>query len=188
MRILAGRWKGRKLRTPKGLETRPILARVREAVFSLLAHDVEEARVADLFSGTGVIGLEALSRGAAEVDFFEAGQAHEVLRHNVTFLGAESQCRIHRAPLPKAIAEGPTWDLVFVDPPWGRGLGAPTLDALLRRGRLESSSLAILRQRRGQHEDEATWVERGFEVVDHRFYGDSSVIILRVLPTSGDSG
>ena len=91
MRIVGGEFRSRVLKAPPGRETRPILARVREAVFSMLAQRLPQARVADLFSGSGIIGFEALSRGASSVDFFEAGgAARRIIETNASALGAVS--------------------------------------------------------------------------------------------------
>ncbi len=179
MRIVGGRFGGRRLRAPKGLGTRPMIARVREAVFSILADRVEGARVADLFSGTGAIGLEAISRGAVHVDYFESGrEALRFLRDNVSTLGVEGQVSVHRAPLPGAIRPGAPWDLVFVDPPWGKEVGYPAIDAVVAAGRLARDGVVLLEERFGLEGDDAFWAERGLEVLDQRRYGDSGCIFL----------
>ena len=99
-----------------------MLGRVREATFNILGPAVHDARCADLFSGTGSLGLEALSRGAAHVDFYETGRAPlAVLHENIKTLGVGSEVTVHRSPLPAAISAGEAWDLVLVDPPWGKG-------------------------------------------------------------------
>lgn len=183
MRIVGGRFGGRRLRAPKGLGTRPMIARVREAVFSILADQVEGARVADLFSGTGAIGLEALSRGAAHVDYFESGrEALKFLRDNVASLSVGELVTVHRGDLPGAIRPGAPWDLVFVDPPWGREVGYPAVEAVLAVGRLAPDGVVLLEERYGLEGDDAFWSERGLAVLDRRRYGDSGCIFLG-LPT-----
>ncbi|MGM0578782.1 MAG: 16S rRNA (guanine(966)-N(2))-methyltransferase RsmD [Myxococcota bacterium] len=179
MRILGGRFRGRRLRAPRGLATRPMIARVREAVFNIVADRVEGARVADLYSGTGAIGLEALSRGADHVDFFETRRdALRVLTANAETLGVRDRVTVHRAPLPGAITPGPAWDLVFVDPPWGRDLGSPAIEAVLAQDRLAADGLIILDERHGLGGDDGEWRERGLRVVDRRRYGDSGVLLM----------
>lgn len=183
MRIVGGQHKGRTLKAPRGLATRPMIARVREAVFNILGDRVEGARVADLFAGTGSIGLEALSRGAASVDAFESGRAAlRFLRDNVAALGVGDRHRVHRAPLPEGLGAGPAWDLVFIDPPWGQGVGSLAAEAVVRRGRLAADGRIVLEERRGLEGDDVFWAARGLDRVDHRRYGDSAVVFL-ALPT-----
>ncbi|MDP6944793.1 MAG: RsmD family RNA methyltransferase, partial [Myxococcota bacterium] len=94
MRIIGGKFRGRRLTAPAGLATRPMIARVREALYNILADRIVDARVADCFSGTGAVGLEALSRGARSVDFFEAGRhATGTLDRNISTLGVQDACR-----------------------------------------------------------------------------------------------
>lgn len=184
MRIVGGEFRSRVLKAPPGRETRPILARVREAVFSMLAQRLPQARVADLFSGSGIIGFEALSRGAASVDFFEAGgAARRIIETNASALGVTDRVTLHRRPLPQAVVPGPPWDLVFVDPPWGRELGGPAASAVLEAQRLHPEGRLIMRERVGQQDPEHLWLERGFELVDERHYGESAVQVLATLPS-----
>src|SRR3954471_13968009 len=119
MRVIAGAWKGRPLRAPPGRDTRPTADRVREALFSVLG-DVGGLRVLDLFAGSGALGIEALSRGAASAVFVErAPAALKALQSNLSAL--EIEARVHsgdaRAFVRKARAARETYDLVFLDPP-----------------------------------------------------------------------
>ena len=184
MRIVGGEFRSRVLKAPPGRETRPILARVREAVFSMLSSRLVDAHVADLFSGSGIIGFEALSRGAASVDFFEAGGvARRVLEENARALKVEGAVTIHRRPLPHGIVSGPPWDLIFVDPPWGKGLGGPAAQAVIDAQRLTAEGRLVMRERVGQQDDESAWLDRGFELLDERHYGESAVQVLATLPS-----
>lgn len=121
MRIVAGRWGGRRLVAPPGTGTRPTADRVREALFSILGERVDAARVLDLFAGSGALGLEALSRGAAQATFVEsAPSALKALRANLAALGAPGE--VHRgdalAFLRSARGAARQYDLVFLDPPY----------------------------------------------------------------------
>ncbi len=119
MRIIAGEFRGRRLSTPRGLGTRPMLDRVREALFSTLGERVEEARVLDLFSGTGSLGLEALSRGAQAVAFFERDRrALAALRENLTLLGVEEQTTVHAGDALESSRWPAPVDLALLDPPY----------------------------------------------------------------------
>src|SRR2546423_10139249 len=128
VRVIAGRLGGRRLKAPRGRRTRPTSDRVREAVFALLG-EVEGARVLDLFAGAGGLGIEALSRGAAQAVFVEqAGAAVEVLRDNLGALAldpAEAEVRHREAlgALQSARRRSETYDLVFIDPPYDRAQG-----------------------------------------------------------------
>src|SRR3954467_15650634 len=120
MRIISGQWRGRRLVAPAGNATRPTSDRVREALFSILGA-LDGERVLDLFAGSGALGLEALSRGAASATFVErAPAALRVLRDNVADLGASAEvvAADARAHLRAARAQGAQYDLVFLDPPY----------------------------------------------------------------------
>ena len=125
MRIVAGRFRRRKLLTNPGLVTRPISDRVKEILFERLSDDLIDARVADVFAGTGTLGLEALSRGAQSVVFVESDRkAHELLVANVAKLGVESETLCWRADVmrcsyrPKGVVDFLPYDVVFFDPPY----------------------------------------------------------------------
>jgi 16S rRNA (guanine966-N2)-methyltransferase len=175
MRIVAGRLGGRRLSTPSGRDTRPTSDRVREAVFSILG-PLDGARVLDLFAGSGALGLEALSRGAAQVTFVErAPAALQAIRANVAALGvgASVHARDVRSFVRDASAAGDTYDLVFLDPPYrdAAGLG-PALDltALLARGGRAVS----------ESDRREPLVLAGLEVADERRYGDTLIRIHRL--------
>jgi 16S rRNA (guanine966-N2)-methyltransferase len=132
MRIIAGAWRGRPIEAPPGDITRPTSDRAREALFSMLASRLgtfEGLRVADLFAGTGALGLEALSRGAAHCTFVETDRkAIEALRRNVAKLGADERADV-RAQSALHGVPGP-FDLVLMDPPYASGFGPKALAAL----------------------------------------------------------
>lgn len=135
MRIIAGKWRGRTLEAPAGLATRPTADRVRETLFSMLASRLgsfEDLRVADLFAGSGALGFEALSRGAASVTFVENGSsAAEAIRRNATKLGAESRIIVGSAlTLPRI----EPFDLIFADPPYTPGSGTAVVRSIVDAG------------------------------------------------------
>ncbi len=146
MRIIAGRWGGRKLRPLRGGGTRPTTDRVREAWFSVLAPELPGARVLDLFAGSGALGLEALSRGAASAVLVErSSRALRTLRENVALLGAEEEAEVVRGDAlgyldglepeepDREEAGAAPFDLALADPPYGRGLAALLLERFQRR-------------------------------------------------------
>jgi len=176
LRIVAGRFGGRRLQVPAGRDTRPTSERVREALFAILGASVEGARVADLFAGTGALGLEALSRGAAWADFYERHPpALAALVANVRALGVTAQSAVIGGPLPRSLGAGEPYDLVLADPPWGRGLALPVLERLVAVGRLAPGALLVLEEERGRHPDPSVWPALGMELVDERRYGDTAV-------------
>jgi 16S rRNA (guanine966-N2)-methyltransferase len=150
MRIVAGAWRGRALLVPAGSETRPTADRVRQAVFDMLMHApwagrdrLVGAHVLDGFAGTGALGLEALSRGAADAVFFEiAVPALQILRKNIAACRAEDRCTVLATDI-MLVRPGPPGDLVFLDPPYGKGLLPRAVDALRRAGRLAEGALLV---------------------------------------------
>ncbi|HYI42862.1 MAG TPA: 16S rRNA (guanine(966)-N(2))-methyltransferase RsmD [Sphingomicrobium sp.] len=137
MRIIAGALRGRKLQAPEGMATRPTADRVRETLFSMLTSRLgsfADLRVADLFAGSGALGLEALSRGAAFACFVEHDRrAVEAIRANVTSLGVEDRSQMlarSALSLPAAVP----FDLIFADPPYAEGSGSAVVKELVRAG------------------------------------------------------
>jgi 16S rRNA (guanine966-N2)-methyltransferase len=144
-RIIAGAWKGRKLVSPVGLETRPTGARVRQAVFDILAHapwcELRGAKVLDVFAGTGAYGLEALSRGAASAVFFEqSAAAQAALRQNI--LACRAVARVMTGDV-LALPVGEPHDLVFLDPPYGMNMVPRAVAALRARGWLAPGAIIV---------------------------------------------
>ncbi len=136
MRVIAGTARGVPLTAPRGRSTRPITDRVKETLFAILGDRVPDARVADLYAGSGAIGIEALSRGAASVDFVERDRAAlDALRSNLERTRLGQAARIHAADVDRHLAAPPdeTWDLAILDPPYEtRAMVAP-LRALVPR-------------------------------------------------------
>lgn len=150
MRIIAGAWRGRALSAPPGDATRPTADRVRQALFDRLMHAswagraaIEGARVLDAFAGTGALGLEALSRGAAHATFLENGRATlAALRANVAACRAEGRCTVLPADALRP-PPGQGCGLVFLDPPYGQGLVGPAVAALTAAGWIRPGGLIV---------------------------------------------
>ncbi len=138
MRIIAGEWRGRKLTAPKGDTTRPTADRTRETLFSMLTSrlgNFEDLRVADLFAGSGALGLEALSRGAAHCLFVENERAAiDAIRANVDALGCRTRTTIETGSATALRPAREAYDLLLLDPPYRTGAGEVTLDRLQRLG------------------------------------------------------
>jgi 16S rRNA (guanine966-N2)-methyltransferase len=190
MRIVSGAYRGRNLIAPEGVATRPTSDRAREAVFNVLEHapwspGVRDIRVMDLFAGSGALGLEALSRGAAFCLFVETDPAARgAIRDNVEALGAKGELfgktRIHRRDAtdlgPRPGGDGAPFDLVFLDPPYAKGLGEKALAELLAGGWLAAGAVAVLE--RGADEPEPD--TPGFVRLDDRRYGAARVFFLKM--------
>lgn len=181
MRIIAGEWRGRKLVAPKGDNTRPTADRTRETLFSMLASRLgsfEGLSVLDLFAGSGALGLEALSRGAAQCQFVEQDKAAlEAIRANIAALGARERTSVAAA---SAMSLGPArqqLDLILADPPYGTGAGEVALDKLLRLGWIGPHSWIAL-----ETSAKESLEIKGLEVESSRKVGKAQLTILR-LPT-----
>lgn len=188
MRIVGGEFSGRTLAAPHSLAIRPSADRLRQTLFDILAHSYGEvlggARVLDLFAGTGALGLEALSRGAAYVLFIEdAVEARGLIRRNVEALGLTGRTRIFRRDATRLGMAGTIapFTLAFTDPPYRQGLGEAALASAIGGGWLLPGALAVL------EEDERAKVGtiEGFERLDRRVIGDSQLVFLRTRPNSG---
>ena len=150
MRIVAGQWRGRALSAPSGTVTRPTSDRVRQALFDILLHApwagracVDDAVVLDVFAGTGAMGLEALSRGAAKAVFVEQDRAALVsLRANIAACRAEDRCQVLAMDVARVPA-GEAASLVFLDPPYGAGLIGVALARLREVGRIAPAALVV---------------------------------------------
>ncbi len=175
MRIIAGKWRGRTIAAPKGDATRPTADRTRETLFSMLTSRIgsfEGLHVADLFAGSGALGLEALSRGATHCIFVEQDRAAlEVLRANVAKLGADADIRA-QSVMTLGPAPAPL-DLILMDPPYGSGAGAVALDRLARLGWTGSASWVAIETGRAE-----TLAVDGFIVGTARDTGPARINIL----------
>lgn len=182
MRIVGGRFKGKALATPKSNAIRPTTDRVRETLFNILAHGydhaVEGARVLDLFAGTGALGCEALSRGADSVLFVEDGtEGRGVIRSNMEAMGLNGVAKIFRRDATRLGDVGTIepFNLVFLDPPYNKGLGEKALASAARGGWLVDNALIIW-----EEDSKAELaIPEGFEELECRPYGDSKLTILR---------
>ncbi len=183
MRIVGGKFKGQTLATPQGQTTRPTSDRVREAIFNILAHGIdrftfEDARVLDLFAGTGALGFEALSRGARYCHFVdEDAAARGIIRRNADTLNSIGLCKIWRRDASDLGLCAPLapFNLVFADPPYGRGLGEKALKEMVSGTWLEPNAIIVL-------EESAKAVIAtpiGLTLIDTRSYGETQVLIYR---------
>jgi 16S rRNA (guanine966-N2)-methyltransferase len=190
VRIVSGEFRGKPLVAPAGEATRPTSDRARQAIFNILEHaawspGVRGARVIDLFAGSGALGLEAVSRGAGFCLFVETDEAARgAIRDNVEAMGLFGRTRVHRRSATdlgmRPGADGPAFDLTFLDPPYAKGLGETALDRLAAGGWLAPGAVVVFE--RGAGEPEIAPAE--FEALDARDYGAARVLFLRYAPTA----
>ncbi|MEA3107244.1 MAG: rRNA (guanine966-N2)-methyltransferase [Gammaproteobacteria bacterium] len=182
MRIVGGRLRGRALAAPKSQNVRPTADRLRESLFNILVHaygdPVTDARVLDLFAGTGALGLEAMSRGAAFTLFVDEGaEARALMRENVVTLGLGGTTRIFRRDATRLGPAHPIepFSLAFLDPPYGHGLAEQALASVREGGWLLPAALVVVEEAAGA----GFKAPPGFEDLERRQYDDTEFAFLR---------
>lgn len=185
MRIVGGKHRGREIVTPTGTGVRPTLDRAREAMFNIITHSesganaaspIVGARVLDAFAGSGALGLESLSRGAAHASFIERdSDALAALRTNVDALGESPSATVLAGDARSPVHAAESCDIIFLDPPYDQGLADRSLQALKRAGWLAPSALCVIEM----SARETFVAPPGFTVIDERRYGKSKLVFLR---------
>ncbi|HWC94863.1 MAG TPA: 16S rRNA (guanine(966)-N(2))-methyltransferase RsmD [Pseudolabrys sp.] len=184
MRVVGGRLRSRPIAGPKGEGLRPTADRLREALFNILAHaygdPVADARVLDLFAGTGALGIEAISRGAAYALFVDEGvEARALLRQNTEALGLGGVTRIFRRDATRLGPAHPLepFDLAFADPPYGKGLAEKALTSARAGGWLKPDALVVVEEAA----DAGFAAPQGFEELERRTYDDTDFVFLQLV-------
>ena len=184
MRVVGGRLRGRNLATPTSREIRPTADRLRESLFNILVHayanPVEGARVLDLFAGTGALGIEAISRGACFALFVDNGaEARALLRNNVEALGLGGVTKVFRRDATELGPAHPVepFSLVFLDPPYGKGLAVKALASLRDGGWLTKEALLVVEEAKAA----AFTAPEGFVELERRAYDDTEFVFLKPL-------
>jgi 16S rRNA (guanine966-N2)-methyltransferase len=182
MRIVGGRLKGRSLKGPASDTIRPTSDRLRETIFNILRHSHDDpvagVRVLDLFAGTGAMAIEALSRGAREARLIDTGiEAHALIRANLEALGLTASASLLRRDATKLgkAQLGECFGLAFLDPPYGKGLVPPALEALRKGAWLETDALLVIEEAR----DADIVLPEGFALIEARAYGDTRILLVR---------
>lgn len=178
MRIITGQWRGRKLKSPTGMTTRPTAQRTKETLFAMLISrigDFEELRVLDLFAGSGALGLEALSRGAAHCTFVdEDRRAIDCIKANSAHVGAEAVSQYWHKNVLQLGEARQGYDIIFMDPPYGTGAANVALDKLGRQGWFAPSSWIAIETDKGENID-----VKGFTVETSRKSGRALIHLVR---------
>jgi 16S rRNA (guanine966-N2)-methyltransferase len=184
MRVVGGRLRSRPIAGPKGEGLRPTADRLREALFNILAHaygdPVADARVLDLFAGTGALGIEAISRGAAYALFVDEGvEARALLRQNTETLGLGGVTRIFRRDATRLGPAHPLepFSLAFLDPPYGKGLAEKALTSARDGGWLKPHALVVVEEAA----DAGFAAPQGFEELERRTYDDTEFVFLQLV-------
>ena len=180
MRIIGGLARGRTLVAPPGAKTRPTQDYVRESLFNIIRWDVEEARVLDLFAGTGALALESVSRGAQSAVMIDSDRAAcEAIRKNIASVRMEEKCRLvqrdYREALRQLVREALQFDVVFIDPPYRMENTGEMCAELYDRGLLAPAFLLVVEHRRGC----APMLDARFDAFDLRSYGDTQITFVR---------
>ncbi|WP_412057490.1 16S rRNA (guanine(966)-N(2))-methyltransferase RsmD [Bartonella sp. DGB2] len=178
MRIVGGKFSGHRLVTPQSLAIRPTSDRTRESLFNILSHRSQDfwrgKRVLDLFAGTGALGAEALSRGAEAVLFVETlAQARGIIQQNIEALSLQGKARILRRDATTLGMAGTIkpFDVVFADPPYGKGLGERAFQSALVGGWTQLDTLFVLEEAM----DASIVLDKAFHLLDTRIYGNSMI-------------
>ena len=148
MRIVAGTLKNRRIKSREGRETRPTLERIKEAIFSIIGEKVVDAKFLDLYSGTGNVSFEALSRGSKRAIMIEEDkEALRVIIENVNYLGVEEKCRAYKNDVFRAIEilsrKNETFDIIFLDPPYKENISTTTIEKISEENLLERDGIII---------------------------------------------
>src|SRR6516225_5420348 len=183
MRVVGGRLRGRNLAAPASREIRPTADRLRESLFNILVHayenPVEDARVLDLFAGTGALGIEAISRGAGFALFVDNGaEARALLRNNVEALGLGGVTKVFRRDATNLGPAHPVepFSLVFLDPPYAKGLAEKALVSLRDGAWLTPGALLVVEEATAA----AFTAPEGFAELERRAYDDTELVFLRI--------
>jgi 16S rRNA (guanine966-N2)-methyltransferase len=191
MRVVAGSAKGRKLKSPKSPNVRPIMDRVKTALFDILAPEIEDARFLDLFAGAGGVGIEALSRGASAATFVELdAETWKLIGENLRITGLDAHAETLRADafrfIESAHASGKRYDIVYVAPPQYQGMAARALARLDAAPLIEVGGLVIVQIDPRERADLETLTLRTLAPIDERRYGGTLLIFFERLADPSD--
>ncbi|KGP75902.1 methyltransferase [Desulfosporosinus sp. Tol-M] len=179
MRIIAGKMRGRQLKTVEGMQTRPTSDKVKGAIFNVLGDKVLDARVLDLFAGTGNLAIEALSRGSHDAVLVEKSrEAHQVIRKNIEQMGVSHKTKLLLLDAIKYINRYPDeiFDLIFLDPPYREGLALKVISTLKEHSCLASDGVIVVETAKGEDLDGDIYP---FEIRKTGEYGDTKVWYLQ---------
>ena len=178
MRITAGRFKNKQVKTIESALIRPTLSKIRESIFNVLQNEIEEASFLDLFAGSGIVGIEAASRGAKEVVFIEKNPKHyKLLKENLSGLSFENKTFLGDTTNILEKFEENRFDIIFSDPPYKTDLNNKILEIISRKNILKKGGILILECNKEENFSKQIEIT-GFEIIKEKSYGDTKVIYL----------
>lgn len=183
MRIITGKAKGIVLKTPQGEATRPTAERVKEAVFSMLQFDIEDRSILDLFAGSGQMGLEALSRGAANAIFVDKSKdAIKFIKENIEKTKLSDKATVFQSDYLDFIRRNrdQAFDIIIIDPPYALKMYNPALKSLFESGMIKPTSLIVCESGTDEIFNGDTELENRFEVAKQSKYGNTFITILKL--------
>ncbi len=178
MRIISGRFRGKKLYTPAGLTTRPTSDRAKESIFNILNSytDIKNSIAVDIFAGSGALGIEALSRGAQSCLFVEKDKtAIKTIRHNISSIGMDANASYLNDCLNLSSYKKGQFDIIFMDPPYNKGLITIALSELAK-GKLTHQKTIIIAE---CDKEEVPEIPEDFSIIDTRIYGKAKILFLK---------
>lgn len=183
MRLIGGKNRGRKLLVPDESFTRPTTDRIRESVFNILAHhpevELQGSRVLDAFAGSGAMGLEALSRGASHITFVELEpKIIQALQLNIQGISSKGETTLVQGSIAKIPSTSQAVDLVFLDPPYGKGLEFSCLPILVKQGWVSGDTVFVYET---SIKTDVTLFELPIDVIDERTYGGTKILFFRLI-------
>jgi 16S rRNA (guanine966-N2)-methyltransferase len=184
MYVIAGKHRGRRIEAPEGKAVRPTASRTREAVFNILSHGryagetpLLQGRIADIFCGSGAMGLEAFSRGATSVTFVDKSRdSLEAAEYNLKHFGEDKRAKLIRADSSILPPAPHPHEIVFIDPPYRSGLAIPALNTALKGGWLAPEGVAVVEQAW----KEPVTIPEGWQQIDDRKYGNTRILLLEL--------
>lgn len=179
MRIIAGEFKGRAIKAPKGSGTRPTTDRVRESLFSILQNLIEDARILDVFAGSGALSLEAVSRGAEQAVLIEKDwDSLDIIKENINKLGCGDRIQVIDGDALKVLYTLPSqsFDLIFLDPPYGMDIEYTVIDIMIEKELIDENSIIILEHDKKHKPDMDS---RPLRMVKSKTYGGTTLSFYR---------
>lgn len=178
MIVTAGKYKGKKVKTVKNRDVRPTSAKIRESIFNMIQTSIAESAMLDLFAGSGIMGLEALSRGASKVVYVEkSSQVAGLLKENLANINEDIEFIISDALMVLDRLKGKIFDIIFVDPPYASGLIEPVLRKIKDNNLLAENGLIIIEH--SSSNNYAEYIEKlGFTILKEKIYGDTAITIV----------
>jgi len=180
MIITGGSCRGRKINTVKSREVRPTSSKIRESIFNMIYSSIADSVMLDLFAGSGIMGLEALSRGAKKVYFIEkSSKVFKLLKENLNYFDFDYEVKLSDALIALNSFNGIKFDIIFIDPPYASGLIEPVLTKIKNNELLSKEGIAVIEHSSDLQISDLV-IELGFKILKEKKYGDTSITIINL--------